>query len=65
MKGRAALEVVPQEKGSKVIFHWMKVEPVGFLPRFLFAMGWGEKTHHANTLKTFELLKGYLADPSR
>jgi uncharacterized protein YndB with AHSA1/START domain len=65
LKGRAALEVVPQEKGSKVIFHWMKVEPVGFLPRLLFAPGWGEKTHRANTLKTFELLKGYLADPSR
>ena len=68
LKGRAAVEVVPQEGGTKVVFHWMKVEPVGFLPKLLFSWGWGERAHRANTLKTFELLKGYLESgpvPSR
>jgi uncharacterized protein YndB with AHSA1/START domain len=68
LKGRAALEVVPQEDGTKATFHWMKVAPVGLIPRFFFALGWGMRTHRDNTLKTFGLLQGYLesgADPSR
>lgn len=68
LKGRAAMELVPDGQGTKVLFHWMKVGPVGVFPRVLFALGWGERTHRANTLKTFGLLKGYLAkgpDPSR
>lgn len=60
LKGRAALEVVPQENGSKVIFHWMKVEPIGVIARFLFAIGWGTATHRVRTLETLRMLKKHL-----
>ncbi|HVZ80683.1 MAG TPA: SRPBCC domain-containing protein [bacterium] len=68
LKGRAALEVRSQEDGTKATLHWMKVEPVGLLPRLLFSLGWGMKAHRARTLETLQLLKGYLEsqpDPSR
>lgn len=62
LKGRAALEVAPQEGGTKAIFHWMKVEPVGFLSRVLYVVGWGMKTHQAQVGRTFEMLKEYLGE---
>ena len=30
LTGRAAVEINPEGNGSHVVFHWMKVEPVGW-----------------------------------
>ena len=60
LKGRAALEVTPQEKGCKATFHWMKVEPVGAIPRSLFALGWGTATHRVRTQETLRMLQKHL-----
>jgi len=60
LKGRASLEIIPQEGGSLALFHWMKVEPAGFWPRLYFALGLGMRAHRARTLETLGMLKQHL-----
>lgn len=60
LKGRAAVEITPEDGGCRVAFHWMKVEPVGFLARLYFALGLGARSHRRRTLETLRLLKNHL-----
>ena len=60
LRGRSAVEITPEGSGCHVAFHWMKVEPAGFWPRFYFALGLGMKTHRARTMETLQMLKEYL-----
>jgi uncharacterized protein YndB with AHSA1/START domain len=60
LKGRAAVEINPEDKGSQVVFHWMKVEPAGWKARLFFTLGLGLRTHQARTAETLQMLKGYL-----
>jgi len=61
LKGRAAIEITAgagnEGTGCRVAFHWMKVEPVGFLASLAFALGWGLASHRRQTRKTFQYLK--------
>jgi hypothetical protein len=65
LKGRSAIEIIPQEGGCQVAFHWMKVEAVGFLPKLYFALGFGLQQHRARTMKTLGMLKEYLEKAPR
>jgi uncharacterized protein YndB with AHSA1/START domain len=60
LKGRCALEITPEEEGSRVAFHWMKVEPGTWLARVYFALGLGPQTHRERTEETFRMLKNHL-----
>ncbi len=60
LRGRGAVEIAKEENGSRVDFHWMKVEPEGWLSRIYFAVGFGMRTHRIQTLKTLRMLKEYL-----
>ena len=60
LSGRAAMEVTPLEKGCRVAFYWMKVEPKGLFPWIYFALGWGLASHKCRTAQTLEMLKNYL-----
>lgn len=60
LTGRAALQIVPEERGCRVEFHWMKVEPAGVAARLYFALGLGMRTHRQRTLETLRMLKEYL-----
>src|SRR6185295_11987829 len=60
LAGRSAVEITPEEGGSRVAFHWMKVEPRGPLARFYFALGLGTRSHANRTRKTLRMLKDYL-----
>lgn len=59
-RGRAAMEITPQEGGCQVAFHWMKVEPVGWIAKIYFALGFGMRTHQRRSLATLQMLKEYL-----
>jgi uncharacterized protein YndB with AHSA1/START domain len=63
LKGRAAVEINPEDRGSQVVFHWMKVEPAGWAARLFFALGLGMRAHQARTMETLQMLKGYLETP--
>jgi uncharacterized protein YndB with AHSA1/START domain len=68
LRGRGALEIFPEGEGSRLCFHWMKVEPEGLGARLFFRLGLGQALHRAGTLKTFRMLKAHLegkAEPSR
>jgi len=60
LRGRCAMEIVPEEKGCRVSFHWMKVEPGGFLARVYFLLGLGVQAHRERTEETLRMLKEYL-----
>jgi uncharacterized protein YndB with AHSA1/START domain len=60
LRGRAAVEIVPEETGCRVDFHWMKVEPAGLLSKVYFALGLGMRTHRRRTIETLRLLKEHL-----
>ena len=60
LKGRSAVEITPRTGGCEVAFHWMKVEAVGFFPRFYFALGLGLQAHRRRTRETLRMLKEYL-----
>jgi uncharacterized protein YndB with AHSA1/START domain len=60
LRGRSAVEITPEEGGSRVAFHWMKVEPVGFWARLYFACGLGTRSHADRTRETLRMLKDYL-----
>ncbi len=60
LSGRAAMEVTPLEKGCRVSFYWMKVEPKGFWAWIYFSLGLGIATHRRRTTQTLELLKKHL-----
>jgi uncharacterized protein YndB with AHSA1/START domain len=60
--GRAAVEINPEENGSQVVFHWMKVEPVGWAAKLFFALGFGTRAHRLRAMETLEMLKEYLKD---
>ncbi len=60
LKGRAAVEIVPEEKTCRVDFHWMKVEPEGWMAKLYFALGLGMRTHRLRTRETLRMLKEYL-----
>ena len=62
LRGRAAVEVRGEGEGSRVTFHWMKVEPVGWTARIFFALGFGKRLHEVQTLETFKMLKTYLEE---
>ncbi len=63
LKGRAAVEINPEDQGSRVVFHWMKVEPAGWVARLFFILGLGMRTHHARTMETLQMLRGYWEGP--
>lgn len=65
LRGRAAVEIVPEEKGCRVDFHWMKVEPAGFLAGLYFALGLGMRAHRLRTMETLRMLKEYLESPKK
>ncbi len=65
LKGRAAVEITPEDGGCRVGFHWMKVEPVGFLARVYFALGLGARSHRRRTLETLRMLKTYLEQTAK
>jgi len=60
LMGRAAIEINPQDNGSQVAFHWMKVEPVGWVSRIFFSLGLGTRAHRIRTVETLSMLKEYL-----
>jgi hypothetical protein len=60
LQGRAAMEVTPLEKGCRVSFYWMKVEPKGFFAGVYFFLGWGLESHQRRTRQTLEMLKNHL-----
>lgn len=60
LRGRAAFEITPEEGGCRAAYHWMKVEPVGFLAKAGYALGLGMRTHRVETMKTLGMLKEYL-----
>ncbi len=60
LQGRAAMEVTPMEKGCRVSFYWMKVEPKGWITRIYFVLGLGMKSHRHRTMETFRMLKEHL-----
>jgi hypothetical protein len=62
-RGRAAIEITPLEKGCRVSFYWMKVEPMGFGEIIYFGLGWGLASHKRRTLQTLEMLKNHLEKP--
>jgi uncharacterized protein YndB with AHSA1/START domain len=63
LEGRHAVEVTPEEDGSKVSFYWMKVRPVGWAARLYFALGFGMRAHRSRVTETLELLREYLENP--
>jgi uncharacterized protein YndB with AHSA1/START domain len=65
LKGRAAVEINPEGQCSQVVFHWMKVEPVGLVSRLFFGLGLGMRAHRARMMETLEMLKDYLEGPQR
>jgi hypothetical protein len=60
LTGRAAIEITPEEKGCRVDFHWMKVEPAGWAAKLYFALGLGMRTHRRGTMETLRMLKNHL-----
>ncbi len=60
LAGRAAVEIVPEVKGCRVDFHWMRVEPGGWAARLYFALGLGMRAHRLRTLETLRMLKEHL-----
>jgi hypothetical protein len=64
LRGRAAMEINPEEEGCRVSFHWMKVEPAGWPARLFFALGLGMRVHGARTMETLKMLKDYLEKSS-
>jgi uncharacterized protein YndB with AHSA1/START domain len=60
LQGRAAVEINPEGSGSQVVFHWMKVEPAGWVARSFFTLGLGMRAHQARTMETLGMLKHYL-----
>ena len=60
LQGRAAMEVTPIEKGCRVSFYWMKVEPMGVFARIYFPLGLGLSSHRRRTRQTLEMLKKHL-----
>jgi hypothetical protein len=60
LKGRASIEIVPDQDFCHVTFYWMRVEPVGFLAKLYFALGWGLANHRRRTLQTLHMLKTHL-----
>ncbi len=60
LKGRCALEIVPEDKGCQVSFYWMKVEPKGLLAKIYFALGLGSVSHRSRSQETLRMLKEYL-----
>jgi uncharacterized protein YndB with AHSA1/START domain len=60
LRGRAAIELTPENNGCQAAFHWMKVEPVGWPARIYFALGLGMRSHRTRTLATLRLLKQHL-----
>lgn len=65
LSGRAGMEVTPLEKGCRVSFYWMKVEPKGLGAWIYFALGWGLASHKRRTAQTLEMLKGYLENSGK
>ncbi len=60
LMGRAAIEITPLEKGCRVSFYWMKVEPKGLGEKIYFGLGFGLASHKRRTTQTLEMLKSYL-----
>lgn len=60
LQGRAAMEVTPIDKGCRVGFYWMEVEPKGMFARVYFMLGLGLSSHRRRTLQTLEMLKKHL-----
>jgi uncharacterized protein YndB with AHSA1/START domain len=60
LKGRAAVEITPENGGNRVAFHWMKVEPGNWQARIYFALGLGMRSHRARTMETHKMLKEFL-----
>ncbi len=60
LKGRAAVEINSEGQGSQVIYHWMKVEPVGWAAKTFFNLGLGMRAHRAGVVDTLGMLKAYL-----
>jgi uncharacterized protein YndB with AHSA1/START domain len=60
LRGRAAIEIVPEEGGCRVSFYWMRVEAASLTAKLYFALGFGLRTHQARTRETLRLLKDYL-----
>ena len=64
LKGRAAIEIVPEADGCRVSFYWMKVEASSLAAKLYFASGFGLRTHQLRTRETLRLLKDYLEKAS-
>jgi uncharacterized protein YndB with AHSA1/START domain len=64
LKGRAAIEIVPEEGGCRVGFYWMRVEASSLAAKIYFALGFGLKAHQTRTRETLRLLKDYLEKAS-
>ncbi len=60
LQGRGAIEINPEAGGCRVEFHWMRVEPAGFLSKLYFALGLGMRAHRKRTLETLRMLKNHL-----
>jgi len=60
LKGRASIEIIPDQGFCHVSFYWMRVEPVGFLAELYFRLGWGLANHRRQTQQTLRMLKEYL-----
>ena len=62
LKGRGAVEIVPEGSSCRVSFHWMKVEPGNLTASVLFGLGWVSRAHERNTRETLRMLKAYLEE---
>ena len=60
LRGRTAIEIEPDQNGCQVAFHWMNVEPAGWLARIYFALGLGTRAHRVRAMETLRMLKEYL-----
>jgi uncharacterized protein YndB with AHSA1/START domain len=60
LKGRASIEILPDQGFCHVSFYWLRVEPVGFLAQLYFRLGGGLANHRRRTQQTLQMLKAHL-----
>jgi hypothetical protein len=60
LRGRAAVETIPEGDGCKATFYWMKVEPYGWVSRLYFGLGLGYREHAKGMFETLDTFKEYL-----
>ena len=60
LRGRASIEIIPDQGFCQVSFYWLRVKPEGFWAQLYFRLGWGLANHRRQTGQTLQMLKAYL-----